>query len=88
MYYINAILAGTIMLLSLAAYFYVAGKTGKKHSFWVLFFLAWLPLWTTHLLVLGGVSTNEGYMWLLRIVGYLLMIISLIRLIMEQAQAK
>jgi hypothetical protein len=82
-YYINLIFSWLLVLLSIWGYATVQRKTGYKVYHWLFFGLGWMLIGFSHIFTLGGVSSSEWYMTVLRTTGYVSMVISVISLMLH-----
>lgn len=58
-------------------------NTRQKWSFWLIFGLGWVFLGIAHIFTLSGSTGDEWYMLTLRIIGYVLLVSSVINLMMH-----
>jgi len=84
MYIVNCSVSWFIVVLSIGAFFWVRRKTNLKWVFWPLLAVSWTMFATSHSLLLAGVSTNQWYMTVLRILGYTFQVGALFYLIIEK----
>jgi hypothetical protein len=84
MYIVNCTVSWFIVVLSVAAFFYVRRKTGQGWVFWPLRAVSWIMFAASHSMLLAGVSANEWYLTLLRILGYAFQVGALFNLIIEK----
>ena len=82
-YYVHLGFAWLIVLVAICGYFYTAKKAKQNWSFWLLLAAGWAMFGTSHALTITGNPTNEWYMVLLRVLGYLLNIAALVNLALE-----
>jgi hypothetical protein len=82
-YYVNLGFAWFLVLMSIWGYVAIYRNTGQKWSFWLFFGLAWIFLGVSHIFTLGGASSSDWYMMMLRVAGYLLLIISVLNLMVR-----
>jgi len=83
MYYVNVSFTWILAVLSIAGYFYTLKNKSQGWAFWPLSAAAWALFGTSHAMLIGGVSTDEWYMTVLRILAYLLMICALLMLMVK-----
>jgi ABC-type Co2+ transport system permease subunit len=77
MYYVNVSFTWVLMAVSIGGYFIVSKKQGEKWAFWPIVAAAWAVFATSHTLLVAGTSTDEWYLTLLRVLGYVLMLVAL-----------
>jgi hypothetical protein len=77
-YYVNVIFAWTLVLMSIAGYVNLSKKTGERRAFWPLFATAWVMFGISHTLLLAGTPSDAGLLMLLRVLGYLFIVGSLL----------
>jgi hypothetical protein len=82
-YYVNLGFAWFLVLMSIWGYVAIYRNTGQKWSFWLYFGLAWVLLGVSHIFTIGGSSSSEWYMMTLRIVGYALLVVSILSLMVR-----
>jgi hypothetical protein len=82
-YYVNLGFAWFLVLMSIWGYVTIYRNTRQKWSFWLFFGLAWMLLGTSHIFTIGGASNGDWYMMMLRIAGYLLLVISILNLMIR-----
>ena len=83
MYYVNISFTWLLVLISIAGYFYISNKQGEKWAFWPISAAAWALFGTSHALLIAGISANVWYITLLRVLGYVLMVIALSILVLR-----
>ena len=88
MYYVNVGFAWFFVMLSMGGYVYTLSKTGEKWAFWPLFAGGWTMFAVSHSLLVSGVSSNEWYMTLFRVLGYVLILVSLCPLLVRIRRPK
>ncbi len=71
------------VLLCLGGYFYILSKTGKKWVFMLIFSAAWFVMGISYIFLIGGVSSDEWYITLLRTSGYALFLAMILTAIAE-----
>ena len=81
--YIGLCFTWLFVLLILGGYFYLRSKTGKKWVFLVLFASAWGVMGISYILFVSGVSAGEWSITLIRTIGYLLFISTILTAIAE-----
>jgi hypothetical protein len=82
-YFVNVGFTWFLVLLSIWGYVAVLRNARQKWSFWLIFGLGWVFLGTAHLFTLGGTSADEWYMLTLRVIGYVVLVASVINLMMH-----
>ena len=82
-YYVHLGFAWLIVLLAIWGYFYTPKGAERKWSFWLLLAAGWAMFGISHTLTITGTPTNEWYMLLIRVLGYLLNIAALVNLALE-----
>lgn len=87
MYYVNVSFTWILFIISIAGYFYVSRKQGEKWVFWPISAVAWAMFGISHAMLIAGISTNEWYITLLRVLGYLLMV-SALSMLMARRKCK
>ncbi len=83
MYLINLVFSVIIVIFALWAYFYNLRKTGKRLAFWPMIGSGWAVFAITHGAQLSAFLTDVFTLALLRIIGYVLVILALITLVIE-----
>ena len=71
------------VLLCLGGYFYILSKTGKKWVSLLLFPAAWLVMGISYIFLISGVSSDEWYITLIRVIGYVLFLAMILTAIVE-----
>jgi hypothetical protein len=85
MYYLGCGFNWLFVLLSVGGYFYVLNKTGKKWSFLLLFAVTWAVSGLSYVFLIGGASSDEWHITLLRVITYVLFTATIITSIVELA---
>jgi len=88
MYYVGCGFNWLFVILSIGGYFYILSKTGKKLVFLLIFATAWIAFGVSYILLIGGASAGEWYITLIRIIGYILLLATILSSIMELAKDK
>jgi hypothetical protein len=83
MYYVGCGFNWLLFLLSIGGYFYVLNKTSKKWSFILVFAAAWAVSGLSYVFLVSGVSSDEWYITLLRVITYILFVSTLLSMIVE-----
>ncbi len=87
--YIVGLAANIIFLvLNIFGYFYIAGKTGYRHIFLIFFAAAWLLSAISYIFLISGVSSEEWYITLSRILSYVFFLATMISIMIELARMK
>jgi hypothetical protein len=71
------------VLLCLGGYFYILSRTGKKWAFILIFSAAWFVMGISYIFLIGGVSSDEWYITLMRTSGYALFLAAILTAIAE-----
>ena len=71
------------MLLTIGGYFYILNKTGRKWGFMLIFAAEWMVMGLSYVFLISGVSSGEWYITLIRIIGYLLFLATILTAIVE-----
>ena len=76
------------VLLCIGGYFYVLSKTGRKWAFLLIFSAGWVVFGVSYIFLIGGASSNEWYITLLRTIGYVLFLAMILTSIAELVKLK
>jgi hypothetical protein len=79
-YYVNVSFTWMLVLINIAGYFIVARRFNEKWAFWPLLAAAWACFAISHTLLLAGTASDAWYIMLFRVLGYVLVISSLVAL--------
>ncbi|MCJ7515610.1 MAG: hypothetical protein MUO89_06555 [Dehalococcoidia bacterium] len=71
------------VLLCLGGYFYILSKTGKKWVFLLVFSATWLVMGISYVFLINGVAAGEWYITLVRTIGYVLFMATILTAIAE-----
>jgi hypothetical protein len=88
MYYVGCAFNWFFVLLTIGGYFYILSKTGKKWGFMLIFASTWIIMGLSYVFLINGVSSNEWYITLIRIIGYILFLATILGAVFELAMLK
>jgi hypothetical protein len=88
MYYVGCGFNWLLVLLSIGGYFYILNETSKKWRFILIFAAAWVISGLSYIFLVSGVSSNEWYITLLRVITYILFVSMLLSMIIELVKFK
>jgi hypothetical protein len=88
MYYVGLISNVIFLCLAIFGYSYIYGKTAGKYLFLIYFAIAWLLSGVSYVFLIFGTSADQWYMTLIRIIGYLFFLMTILSLIFELSKAK
>ena len=83
MYYVGCGFDWFFVLLTLGGYFYILRKTGRKWAFMLIFAAMWVVMGLSYVFLIGGVPSDEWYITLIRIIGYVLFLAMILSMIIE-----
>jgi hypothetical protein len=83
MYYVGCGFDWLLMLLTLGGYFYILRQTGRKWVFMLIFTAEWAVMGLSYVFLITGTPAGEWYITLIRIVGYLLFVATVLTAIAE-----
>jgi hypothetical protein len=88
MYYVGLIFNLIFLLLGIFGYLYILRKNGEKYLFIILFVISWLWYALSYVFLISGASSNEWYITVIRIVGYVFNVAALVSLIVELSRLR
>ncbi len=71
MYLVGGIFNLLFLIASIVGYFYMAGKLGKKFSFWLFFAVAWFFSMLSYIFLILGAPSSAWHITLLRVLTYI-----------------
>ena len=71
------------VLLTLGGYFYILRNTGKKWVFMLIFAAMWIVMGISYVFLVNGISSGEWYITLVRTIGYVLFLATILTAIVE-----
>jgi hypothetical protein len=83
-YYINISFTWVLVLINIAGYFIVARRFNEKWAFWPILAAAWACFAISHTLLLVGTAPDAWYIMPIRVLGYVLVISSLLILMFRK----
>ena len=88
MYYVGLVSDIIFTLLGIFGYVYILRKTGTKYLFIILFTIAWLISTISYILLVSGASADESSVTVLRIIGYVFFLGTMVSLVVELSRSK
>jgi hypothetical protein len=87
--YIVGLVSNVVFLsLCLFGYFYLGSKNKRKWNFIIIFACAWLVSALSYVLLIIGISANDLFITSIRIISYVLFLLTIIVLILELRKIK
>ena len=86
MYYVGLGFNWLFVLLTIVGYFYILNKTGKKWAFMLIFASNWIVMGISYIFLVSGVASGEWYITLIRVIGYILFLSTILTAIFELAK--
>ena len=83
MYYVGFGFNWLFVLLTIAGYFYILNKTGKKWAFMLIFATNWIVMGISYIFLISGVDSGEWYITLIRVIGYILFLTTILTATVE-----
>jgi hypothetical protein len=88
MYYVGLIFNLIFLLFGIFGYLYILRRNGEKYLFIVLFVISWLWYALSYVFLICGASSNEWYITVIRIIGYVFNVAALVILIVELSRLR
>lgn len=83
MYYVGLGFNWLFVLLTIVGYFYILNKTGKKWAFILIFATTWIVMGISYIFLVSGATSDEWYITLIRVIGYILFLSTILTAIVE-----
>jgi hypothetical protein len=88
MYYVGLIFNLIFLLLGIFGYLYILRRNGEKYLFIILFVISWLWYALSYVFLISGAYSNEWYITVIRIIGYVFNVAALVSLIVELSRLR
>ena len=88
MYYAGLVSNLLFLVLLIFGFIYIFRKTGRKYLFLILFAAAWFVSALSYIFLIASASTDVWYLTIIRIISYILFLVTIASLIVELTHGK